>query len=131
MVDAIRGYGMAARGPARAARGQAGFRLREAAPAGEVAEATGIATAAPAGLGALNAGPTAGERDAAAARRGHALLAEMTGLQAGLLSGRVPESALRRLAHLAEGEAGADPALRELMEGISLRARVELARLGR
>jgi hypothetical protein len=32
---------------------------------------------------------------------------------------------------LAEGEAGADPALRELMEGISLRARVELARLGR
>ena len=29
---------------------------------------------------------------------------------------------------LAEGEAGADPGLREVVEGLSLRARVELAR---
>jgi hypothetical protein len=45
----------------------------------------------------------------------------------------VPEGRLRRLAALAEGEAGSDPELREILEALSLRARVqaELARPAR
>ncbi len=140
MVDAIRGYGMGPRGPARTGRARGGFHLPEspgghqAAPGvapGATSEAAGVAAASPPGLGGLQAALAPRERDAAAARRGQALLSELGGLQAGLLAGRVPDSALRRLAQLTEGEAGADPALRELLEGISLRARVELARLGR
>jgi hypothetical protein len=130
MVEAIRGYGIGMRAPGRAVGTRGGFRLPENSPA--AAEAAGIAPTGPSGLGALNAGVlTPEERDASAARRGTALLTEMAGLQAALLAGHVPESSLRRLSHLTQGEAGADPALRELLEGISLRARVELARLGR
>lgn len=125
MVEPIRGYGVTAR---RAARGPAGFRLAESeAPS----HAAAIAPMAGLGVGVPPPALTPEERDATAARRGHALLQELAGLQAGLLAGRLPESALRRMAALAEGEAGHDPALRELLEGIALRARVTLARLGR
>jgi len=127
MVDAIKGYGIGARGSARAARGSRSFRLPEAPAA---AEAQAMALSGP-GAPLLPLPLTPEERDAAAARRGQALLAEITALQSALLAGRVPESSLRRLGALAEGEAGADPALRAILEGISLRARVELARLGR
>ena len=68
------------------------------------------------------------ERDAAAGRRGAALLRELEGLQLAMLSGGIPPAALSRLALLAEGEAGVDPGLREIIEAISLRARIELAR---
>lgn len=125
MVEPIRGYGVTAR---RAARGPSGFRLAESeAPA----HAAAIAPTAGLGVSVLPPALTPEERDATAARRGQALLQELTGLQAGLLAGRLPESALRRLAALTEGEAGHDPALRELVGGIALRARITLARLGR
>ncbi len=68
------------------------------------------------------------ERDDAAQRRGHALLEEMEAMRRDLLRGALPAARLSRLAVLAEGEAGADPALREVVEALSLRARVELAR---
>lgn len=128
MVEGIRGYGPAGRSSARAGATRAGFRLEDDAPARVAAAAApgGIA-----GLHALQDGVSAAERDAAAARRGGALLAGLDTLQRGLLAGRVADSALRRLAALAEGEAGADPALRETVEALSLRAKVELARLGR
>ena len=128
MVEAIRGYGLGPRGPARGTAPREGFRLPRAAGPAPAAGVGGISAAA---VQAQDHGITDAERNDAAERRGGALLAEMAALQAGLLMGRVPDSALRRLAHLAEGEAGADPALREVLDALSLRARVELARLGR
>lgn len=128
MVERIQGPGLPARTPARTAARGGGFRL----PAGEAAAAaSGVAGLSASGLLALQSPMTAAERDAAAARRGEALLRELDTLQHGLLSGRLRESALRRLAQLSAGEAGADPALRETLEALSLRARVELARHGR
>lgn len=126
MVEPIRGYGL---NPRRAPRGPGGFRLP-----GETPAAAPASPAAPAGgvtLAPIAQGLSPEERDAAARRRGQALLSELAGLQASMLRGGVPESALRRLAALAEGEAGDDPGLREILDGLSLRARVELARLGR
>ncbi len=70
------------------------------------------------------------EADAAAQRRAQAVLGELGALQLALLDGGVSVARLSRLALLAEGEAGADPALREIMQAISLRARVELTRHG-
>ena len=68
-----------------------------------------------------------------ARRRGQDLLAELAALQRALLSdaaeGGVPVQQLRRLEQLAaEVPAAADPRLREVMEAITLRVRVELAR---
>jgi hypothetical protein len=128
MVDAIRGYGLGPRGPARGAAPREGFRLPRAAGPAPAAGVGGIAAAA---VAPQDHGITDAERNDAAARRGGALLAEMAALQGGLLMGHMPDAALRRLAHLAQGEGGADPALREVLDAISLRARVELARMGR
>jgi hypothetical protein len=128
MVEGIRGYGLAGRIGGRGGTGRAGFRLGDDAPAPVAAAA---AVGAVAGLHALQGEVSAAERDAAAARRGTALLGELDTLQRGLLDGRVADSALRRLAALTEGEVGADPGLRETVEALTLRARVELARLGR
>lgn len=69
------------------------------------------------------------ERDAAATRRGAALLRELEALQISLLGGPLDAARLNRLALLAEGEMGADPALQEIMAEISLRARIEWARV--
>lgn len=127
MVEPIRGYGVTAR---RAPRAGTGFRL-PGAEAEAAAEAAGVVPMAAIALGMAPPALTPEERDATAARRGQALLSELAALQRALLAGHVAESALRRLATLAEGEAGADPGLRMVLDGISLRARVELARLGR
>jgi len=82
----------------------------------------------PFGLLGLQQSWTPAERDAAAQRRGQGLLRELRGLQLALLSGERDPASLARVALLSEGEAGADPALREIIAEISLRARVELAR---
>jgi hypothetical protein len=128
MVDGIRGYGLGGRAGTRAGTGRTGFRLEGGAPARVPAAA---ALGAITGLHALQGEVSPAERDAAAARRGSALLTELDALQRGLLEGRVADSALRRLSALTEGETGADPGLRETVEALTLRARVELARLGR
>jgi len=47
-----------------------------------------------------------------------------------LLRGGTDTGRLHRLAMLGEGEAAADPDLREAVEAIALRARIELARRG-
>jgi hypothetical protein len=57
------------------------------------------------------------------------MLEELAGFQADLLRGRADPDRLRRLAGLAEGEAPADSRLAEALAAISLRAKVELARL--
>jgi hypothetical protein len=105
-----------------------GFSVRP--DAGGVAGAAAAGGVAPVGLGmlALQESGTAMERDAAARRRAESLLQE---LQMELLAGRAAEPGrLARLAALETGEDGADPALREAVQAIVLRARVELTRRG-
>lgn len=110
-------------GPRRAAPGR--FQLPAAA-----AEVPPAATIQPSGILALQAGWSPADADAAAQRRGQAILKELEGLQHTLLGGAPDPARLSRLALLAEGEAGADPVLREILGEIALRARVELARQG-
>ena len=66
------------------------------------------------------------------ARRGaQALLAELAALQRDILAGTVIGTRLERLARLAEDiQAAAQPALREAVASVVLRARIELARFG-
>ena len=129
MVEAIRGSGMASpaagRAPARPRPGTGGFRL-PGAEAGAAAAMGGVSALSATGLLGLEDQASDAERDAAARRRGSALLDALAELQKGLLSGQVSRAALGRLAALAEGESGADPALREILDQVSLRARVEL-----
>jgi hypothetical protein len=109
----------------RAGRPSAGFAL----PSAEIA---GVAATAPAsGLLALQAAGDDASRDDAARRRGTALVEELAALQRDMLAGALSTTRLARLSLLAEGEAGADPALREIVEAISLRARVQAALAGR
>jgi hypothetical protein len=121
-IRSSQGPGAAAR-PRRA--GPAGFALPEGAP--QEAAAPSAATAAQALL-AFQEEWSPAEADAAAQRRAQAVLGELGALQLALLGPGADPARLSRLALLAEGEAGADPVLREIMQAISLRARVELAR---
>ena len=123
MIERVRPGGAAA--PGRAARrAGGGFHLPgEAAAPGAAGAAGGIGA-----LWGLQEVLTPRERDDAAQRRGHALLEEMEALRRDLLAGRMDRARLSRLALLAEGDSGDDPALREVVESLSLRARVEAAR---
>jgi hypothetical protein len=96
------------------------------------AELTGASAVAALGLGLLAAQEEAEApaRDAAARQRAESLLDELQGLQRDLLRGGGDPARLARLAALETGEQGADPVLRELVQGIVLRAQVELARRG-
>lgn len=91
--------------------------------------------AAPTGLGALLAlqaveDPLFARRKAV--RRGQSLLDTLEELRAELVVGRVPEGKLNRLmALLGQARDMADPGLDALIDDIELRARVELAKLGR
>ena len=126
MLTPIRAYGSIGRGaPAR--RAGLGFALPEAERAPESAAAGAVTGSL--GLIGLQQGFSDAERDDAARRRGNAVLEELESLQLALLTGRVDPGRLARLAQLAEGESGADPALRDILAAISLRARIELARL--
>lgn len=117
-------------GPRRAAGRGGGFRLAEGGEAHATAAADGAVPVLAAGLLAIQeGGERDGERDRRAARRGEAMLEELAGFQADLLRGRATPERLRRLAGLSEGEAPADSRLAEALEAISLRAKVELARL--
>ncbi|WP_421994198.1 flagellar assembly protein FliX [Roseococcus sp.] len=127
MLTPIRGYTAIGRGAATRRSGGAGFALPEAERGREAAAAGSVTGSL--GLIGLQEGFSDAERDDAARRRGHAALEELEGLQLALLSGRIDAGRLSRLAQLAEGESGADPALRAIMRAISLRARIELARL--
>lgn len=91
---------------------------------------TAAAAALGSGLLGLQESGEAAARDAAAARRGTSLLEELQGLQAELLRGDADPRRLARLAALGEGDDGADPGLRDAVQAIGLRARIELARRG-
>ncbi|WP_043338714.1 flagellar assembly protein FliX [Belnapia moabensis] len=127
-IGRLGGIGMA--GPARGkARGGAGgFRI--VADGGEAArEAAAAGGIALAGLGlfALQEHGSVAERSEAAQRRASDILAELTALQCDMLGGsRVDPVRLQRLVE--SGEEGADPVLREVVQGVVLRAQVELMR---
>lgn len=116
-------------GLARAVRGRAGFALG-AEPSGTAAAVAAPAMTAGAGLFALQEDERPGRRNTRAQQRADTLLAELRGLQLDLLGAGLPDRArLDRLRTLEEGEDGADPALREAVRGLALRAAIELARL--
>ncbi|MFC7473225.1 flagellar assembly protein FliX [Dankookia sp. GCM10030260] len=118
-------------GPRRAGGGRPGFAL---APPGAEAPAGTAATAAagPVGLGllALQEGDDRAARDQAAWRRAESILKELQALQRDLLHDGSDTKGLARLAALEMGEAGEDPLLRDAVEAVVLRAKVELARRG-
>lgn len=69
--------------------------------------------------------------DRAARRRGRALLAELAALQHDLLADAVSGERLDRLRSLAaDPPLAAHPTLREALDAVVLRARIELARFG-
>lgn len=127
--------GVSMGGTAGAARGgksrpAAGFSLGGAGANAAAAETAATAAPAPVGLFLLETQEN-GERsarDGAARRRAASLLDELRGFQAELLGGRPDPARLARLAALRTGEEGADPALRDAVRAIALRARIELAR---
>ena len=127
MLPPIRGSQNPSRPGAAKRSAGPGFALPEAD--GARAAPGAVAVPGASGLLGLQQSWSPAERDAAAQRRGSAMLLELEALHLDLLSGGIESGHLARLAALAEGEAGADPALREIIEGISLRARIELARL--
>ena len=72
------------------------------------------------------------ERRRRSARRGHDLLDGLDRLKAALLAGSVPAAELSRIARsLADAGSSGDPQLDGIVAQIELRARVELAKLGR
>lgn len=122
------GPGAAVRGRARG--GSGGFRLAPEGSEGarEAMAAGGIAPSG-AGLLVLQEQGSASDRNEAAERRAVDILAELTALQCDMLGGGTADPI--RLSRLVEsGEEGADPALKEVVQGIVLRAQVELLRRG-
>ena len=127
MIEGIKGGPPPLRGSLRARAPGAGFHLPASRPE---APPPGAALGG-AGLIGLQQGWTPAEQDDAAGRRGRALLEELARLQRDMLRGRLDPAGLSRLAAMSEGEGGHDPELREIVAAIGLRARVELARIGR
>ena len=110
--------------PRRASRGGT-FAL----PAEAKETAANGAAAPAAGLLALQDAASIAGDDERARRRAAAALDDLRGLQLDLLGGAPDPARLARLTALADGlDAAADPALREALGGIALRARLELAR---
>ena len=124
----------AARGGVRRAGDSQRFSL---ADAGAAARPTGAANAA--GIGGvdnlliLQGEEDPSERRRRSLKRGHDLLDALDRLKAALLSGQVPVADLKRMALTLKERAGSsgDPRLDELIAHIELRAKVELAKLGR
>jgi hypothetical protein len=84
---------------------------------------------APAGLLALQEAVAVRPDPERARRRASAALDELRGLQLEMLSGAVDPDRLARLAALADGAgSGAEPALEAVLQEVSLRARLEIAR---
>ena len=130
-VDGIGPMVPAARtSPRPSARG-AGFTVpsgRAEAPAGSAAAAE-AAEVTLGGMLALQEAESGEVQDREARRHGQDMLAELLTLQRALLEGRLDPATLQRLADLAGNvPQAADPALRQAVGEVALRARIELAR---
>jgi hypothetical protein len=118
----------AGRGGARAGGGGFALPAEGRPPAG----AAPVAAMGLDGLLALQQEAVMPCRDREARRRGQDLLAALVALQRAMLGGAEEPDGLARLAELAASvpEAG-DPALRQAVASLALRARLELVRRGR
>ena len=134
-MEVIRGLG-ALRAPSRAAgqaRGVGGFCVPQARTAASSATAgvegaSGAEEVGLAGMLALQEMPDRDVADRAARRRGQDLLAALAAMQRAMLGLGDGDGA--RLEQLAAGVPRADdPALRDVVAAIALRARIEAARL--
>lgn len=132
----ITGYGpmAGASRPGRAQATGAKFRLPADSAAGEASEAREAAGAEgvtiAASLIALQETIAAAERDRNAREQASAMLDELSELQRAILGGRLSPERVAALATLADRQGlAADPRLAELAAAVSLRAKVELARL--
>lgn len=132
----ITGYGPIASQarPGRATGAQGRFRVPTdggtgaASEARESAAADGVSIAA--SLIALQETIEAGERDREAKGRADAMLDELAALQRAMLGGAISPARLAALASLSDQSGlAADPRLADLVAAVSLRAKVELARL--
>jgi hypothetical protein len=126
-------------GPSRASQARSGgsFSVSDA-PAAR----GGAGLSGPASLGAVDAllalQETAPNDDALnapkrrAIRRGEDMLDILDEIKLALLAGQLPKAKLSRLVSVVERQQGAfsDPQLREVLDQIELRARVELAKFG-
>lgn len=88
------------------------------------------------GVDAVLAAQDVGDREGGARQardRAELMLARLEDIRTGLLMGTIPESSLEQLATTARSkrEGFDDPRLTEILDDIELRARVELAKLGR
>ncbi len=119
--------------PARSTTGRTAAGGNFVLPDSAEPEAAGVAGAA--NIGALDGmlalqemqGDSVGDR--LARRRGHSILKMLTRLQMAQLGGAADEDTLQTLAELAEGIPPADdPQLAAVLQAVTLRARVELAR---
>jgi hypothetical protein len=134
----IDGYGktsgVGARGATRSSGGaSAAFVIGDSAPAARAAAAA--PAAAPAALDALLALQAVEDplfKKKKAVRRGKALLDVLEDMKTDLLLGRVSEGRLNHLlALVGQARERSEPELDALIDDIELRARVELAKLGR
>ena len=112
-----------------------GFSLPE--PGQSSASSASTATSAASGVQSLDAILTLQsvdnneDRARRAVRHGHDLLDQLEALRADLLAGHISPQRVGALLSLVRAQQGADdPALARLINDISLRARVELAKLG-
>ncbi|MCW3475122.1 flagellar assembly protein FliX [Limobrevibacterium gyesilva] len=130
----ISGLGPAAptgRSTGRAGAGRSGFSVPGEARSSGTAGAAATSALSLAGLLALQADDTDTVQDREARRRGRDMLDELNALQRALLGDTVDFTGLRRLATLAaDVPAALDPRLRAIVNEITVRAKVELARYG-
>ena len=134
-MEVIRGVGAvpAQLGATRQARGPSGFRVPQARTAATSATvglegASGVEEVGLAGMLALQEMPARDAADRDARRRGKDLLSALAEIQRAMLGVGVGDPA--RLEQLAVGVPRADdPALRDMVAAIALRARIEAARL--
>ena len=127
------GNAVAARAPAGTA-GRPAFRLGATDRAENSASARSAAPLATLdAILMLQGEEDRGERRRRSARRGQDILDALDRLRAGLLSGQIDVAALSRLSDRLAGAAGSsgDPGLDATVAAIELRAKVELAKLGR
>jgi hypothetical protein len=134
-TDAARLRATSAAAPPGARRAGIAFQVAEAAESGAAEAAAPLADAAPVSLGVMLAAEALDReavRDQAARRQGQVVLAGLTALQRALLEGDDQAASLDRLALLvADLPPAVEPRLAALLGAIVLRARVELALLGR
>lgn len=125
----------APQGPRRVERGRAGTSfadtLKQVEGAGTTSPATSVASVS--AIMAVQSVDADGANHHAARRRGEEMLDRLDELRLGLIEGRLAPERIEALVKLVaeRREKVTDPRLKSILDDIDLRARVELAKLGR